>query len=56
MVKTNGASDARFFSQLGLPVAIMNPIGFNFHGDDEKVSIVSLLELKEIYEKLMEEI
>lgn len=55
-VKTNGASDARFFGEIGLPVAIMNPVGDNFHANDEKVSIESLYKLKDLYLSLIKNI
>lgn len=49
----NSASDARFFSNLNIPTVIMNPLGYDMHGDNERINITSLNMLREIYNLLL---
>ena len=46
-------SDAPYFSCKGIPVIMMNPIGANWHGDNEYVEIDSLYTLYEIFMTLL---
>lgn len=50
-VKKHGASDARFFSEAGIPTTSFGPIGSGLHSDNEWVSIKSIL----TYQKILEE-
>ncbi len=56
MIKCHSASDGRFFAHKNIPCLIMNPIGGNIHGDDEWVSLSSLITLKAIYEQYLREV
>ena len=40
--KETGASDVRFFAKRGLPAADFGPLGANYHGKNEWVSIKSM--------------
>jgi succinyl-diaminopimelate desuccinylase len=42
LVREAGASDARYFSQLGVPVLMFQPDCFGWHGTDEWVDLASL--------------
>jgi succinyl-diaminopimelate desuccinylase len=44
---TYGASDARHFAKYNIPVLMMEPIGANYHADDEWVSLSSCLKFYE---------
>ncbi len=48
--KLGGASDSRYFSELGIPCAELGPSGRNAHGPLEWVSISSLRKLVKIYQ------
>ena len=49
VVEGGGASDARWFSPLGVEVVDFGPRGGNIHGADEYVDIPSLRKLPRIY-------
>ncbi|MDP2908484.1 MAG: M20/M25/M40 family metallo-hydrolase [Nanoarchaeota archaeon] len=49
--KELGASDVRFFAKRGVPAADFGPIGANYHGNNEWVSIRSM---EEVYKTLKE--
>lgn len=53
ITKASGASDARFFSKLGIPVIIMTPNCGNKHGKDEWVEIKSLKKFYDILIKFL---
>lgn len=40
--KAHGSSDARFFSEKGIPVIMLRPDGGGAHGDEEWISIASM--------------
>lgn len=44
----HGSSDARFFSNKGIPVVEFGPMGCDWHGDDEYMEIESLYKLEKI--------
>ena len=44
----HGSSDLRFYCDKGIPAIEVGPIGDNWHGPDEYVSIKSVLQLEEI--------
>jgi succinyl-diaminopimelate desuccinylase len=48
MVRMNGATDARHFTRLGVPVAIIGTAGRDVHGRDEAVEIASLRAYEEM--------
>jgi len=48
MVRMNGATDARHFTRLGIPVAIIGTAGRDVHGRDEAVEIASLRAYEEM--------
>lgn len=50
----HGATDARFFSEVGVPVAIFGAVGGNMHADNEWVDLVSLEINKEILTKFFQ--
>ncbi len=52
--REHGATDARFFAEKGIPSVILYPVGANIHGKDEWVSISSLLQLYNIFERFVE--
>jgi succinyl-diaminopimelate desuccinylase len=48
MVRMNGATDARHFTRLGIPVAIIGTAGRDVHGRDEAAEIASLRAYEEM--------
>lgn len=46
----HGGSDARFFAQIGIPAIEFGPSGEGWHGDDEYVSISSIVSFEDIIE------
>lgn len=44
-----GATDARYFRELGIPVVIFGPTGAGAHGADEYVDVAALKAVSEIY-------
>lgn len=51
-----GSSDARFFAEAGIPVAIMLPEGGNPHGDEEWVSRKGLAQYYQILREYIQEV
>ena len=51
-----GATDARFFGELGIPVVIMNPDCADEHGPGESVRMDSMITLEEILARSVEEV
>jgi succinyl-diaminopimelate desuccinylase len=47
------ASDARFYSALGVPAVCFGPIGAGLHSDDEWVEIESLVQLYEVLRRFV---
>lgn len=47
-VRMNGATDARHFAALGVPVAIIGAPGRDIHGNDEAVDIAGLRQYEEL--------
>lgn len=47
-VRMNGATDARHFAALGIPVAIIGAPGRDIHGNDEAVDIAGLRQYEEL--------
>ncbi len=56
ITKATGASDARFFSECGIPVIIMTPDCGNKHGKDEWVEIKSLEKFYDILIRFIKQI
>lgn len=54
--KYGGASDTRFFTDLGIPGIELGPVGINDHGTNEKVSLKSLRRLITIYQNVYDEL
>ena len=54
--KLGGASDSRYFSELGIPSAELGPSGRSAHGPKEWVSISSLKKLVRVYRNTFEEL
>ncbi|HAN10264.1 MAG TPA: hypothetical protein DCP90_06605 [Clostridiales bacterium] len=52
--KCNSSNDGRFFGKYNIPTIIMNPIGDNYHKDDEYVETESLDKLYDIYVSYIE--
>ena len=52
-VRDDGGSDARFFSEHGIPVIISRPLVGNLHATDEWVDIDSMNQLYRIYERYL---
>ena len=50
LIKKHGASDARFYSEIGVPATNFGPVGEGLHSDDEWVSINSLIDQAKILE------
>jgi acetylornithine deacetylase len=48
-----GATDARFFRELEIPVVIFGPTGAGAHGADEYVEIAALYAVSEIYQSTL---
>ncbi len=48
--KEHGATDGRFFAELGIPVIVIYPIGDDIHGKNEWVDLPSLETLYRIFE------
>jgi succinyl-diaminopimelate desuccinylase len=55
-VRMNGATDARHFAALGVPVAIIGAPARDIHGDDEAVDIASLLAYESLLAAAVEKI
>lgn len=51
--REHGASDARYFSAMGIPAFLYGPIGSGIHSAEEWVSLSSLLEHIEISRRLL---
>jgi len=54
--KLGGASDTRFFTELGIPGVEIGPIHGNAHGPNEWVSLNSLVSLVEIFRECFDEL
>ncbi len=54
--KLGGASDTRYFTQLGIQGIELGPIGYNSHGIDEAVDIQSLEKLVAIFREVYSEL
>ena len=54
-VRDDGGSDARFFSEHGIPVVISRPFVGNLHAVDEWIDIDSMVQFYRIYEKYLTE-
>lgn len=52
--KETGASDIRFFARKGVPAADFGPIGANYHGKNEWVSIKSMNEIYKTLKKFIQ--
>lgn len=50
--RMNGATDARWFAELNLPIAIIGVEGGGVHGKEEKVRIASIGDYSEVLKKL----
>ena len=50
----HGATDGRFFAEMGIPSIVTYPVGGNIHAKDEWVSIKSLYQLYEIFKVFLE--
>ncbi|MHA2052341.1 MAG: M20/M25/M40 family metallo-hydrolase [Candidatus Hodarchaeales archaeon] len=48
-IEQEGASDARYASLHGVPVIDLGPKGGNIHGDDEFISLESMIHFSEVY-------
>ncbi len=48
-----GATDGRYFTEKEIPVIMMNPNGFDIHGDNERLEIQSLYTLSKIFESFV---
>lgn len=48
-----GATDARWFRRLGIPVVILGPTGAGAHGADEYVDVAALGAISEIYHRTL---
>lgn len=53
-IRVNYATDARFFYKAGIPSVVFGPAGENMHGEDEWVSISSLLKFYNVLDKLIQ--
>ena len=51
--REHGATDARYFSQAGIPAFLYGPTGGGLHAPDEWVSLASLLEQYEVNTQLL---
>lgn len=49
--KAHGSSDARFFSAKGMPVIMLRPEGSGAHGDEETLSLSSLMKFYDLIEE-----
>ncbi|PIR53228.1 hypothetical protein COU76_02315 [Candidatus Peregrinibacteria bacterium CG10_big_fil_rev_8_21_14_0_10_49_10] len=54
IIREHGGTDARFFSEQGIPAFLYGPMGGDLHGPNEWVSIPSLLQHYKIGRKLLE--
>jgi len=54
-VRDHGGSDARFFSQKGIPVIISRPLVGKLHSEEEWIDINSMLTFYRIYERYISE-
>lgn len=54
IIECHSASDARFFSERGIPVVMMNPQGQEMHGINEAINIDSFDKILKIYQKYVE--
>lgn len=50
---THGATDVRYFAEVGIPAVIFGPVGGNMHAEGEWVDLQSLKENKEILLKFL---
>lgn len=55
IIGCESTSDGVYFSNLGIPTIIMNPVGYNPHSSNEYVNKKSLEKLYFIYKKFLEE-
>ena len=53
-VREDGASDARFIHQCGIPVIISRPLVGNIHSEDEWIDIESMLDFYKICKMYIE--
>lgn len=53
LLKQHGASDARFFSEKGIPTTSFGPIGDGLHSDNEWVSLKSLIQFENILKQFI---
>jgi len=54
LIREHGGTDARYFSEVGIPAFLYGPVGGDLHGKNEWVSIPSLLQQYEINMKLLQ--
>lgn len=54
IIREHGGTDARYFSERGIPAFLYGPIGGELHGEGEWVDAQSLLHQYEMYRKLFE--
>ena len=54
--KEHGGTDARYFSEKGIPAFLYGPKGAGLHGDNEWVSISSLEKHYEMYRELFKQL
>lgn len=47
------ASDARFYSDVGIPAVCLGPVGAGLHSDEEWVNIASLMQLYEVLRRFV---
>lgn len=56
IIREHGGTDARYFSEIGIPAFLYGPIGGNIHGKDEWVSIPSLIHQYELCKKIIRDL
>ena len=54
--REHGASDARYFSEKGIPAFIHGPTGGDIHGKNEWVSVESVIHQYEIWKRILREL
>tara|TARA_B100000315_G_C14470067_1_gene537877 strand:- start:43 stop:1122 length:1080 start_codon:yes stop_codon:yes gene_type:complete len=56
IIREHGGTDARYFSEVGIPAFLYGPIGGDLHGAQEWVSVPSLLQQYEICRRLLQQL
>ncbi len=56
ILKEHGATDARFFAELGIPILITYPIGGGIHTREEWVDLPALFTLYQIFREFLNEV